>query len=66
MTRVLGLHSRTGSAEAVALAVSGSVTFIDRWSLDLIDGRAERQIYHLVADRPLAEAETEVGRAIDV
>jgi hypothetical protein len=66
MTRVLGLHSRTGSAEAVALAVSGLVTFIDRWSLDLIDGRAERQIYHVVADRPLAEAETEVGRAIDV
>jgi hypothetical protein len=68
--RVVGLHSRTGSAEAVALAVSGtpasSVAFAGRWSLDLLEHRAERQIYHAVGDLPPARAETMVRRAIDV
>jgi len=68
--RVVGLHSRTGSAEAVALAVSGtavsSVAFGGRWSLDLVEDRAERQIYHAVGDLPPARAETVVRRAIDV
>jgi hypothetical protein len=66
----VGLHSRTGTAEAVALAVSGpaasSVTFRGRWSLDLLDDRAERQIYHAVADLPLARAEPMVRQVVDV
>ena len=66
----MGLHSRTGTAEAVALVVSGetapSVAFRGRWSLDLIEDRAERQVYHAVADVPLAQAEATVGRTIDV
>jgi hypothetical protein len=53
----------------VALAVSGgaasSVVYRGRWSLDLIEDRAERQVYHAVADLPLAQAETRVRREID-
>jgi hypothetical protein len=70
VTCVVGLHSRTGTAEAVALEVNGtapsSVAFRGRWSLDLVEDRAERQIYHAVSDVPLARAETIVRRAIDV
>jgi hypothetical protein len=70
VTCVVGLHSRTGTAEAVALALSGTadsaVAFRGRWSLDLIEDRAERQIYHAAGDLPPARAETIVRRAIDV
>ena len=69
MKRVVGVHSRTGTAEAVALAVAGtasSVAFLGRWSLDLVEDRAERQIYHVVGDLPLARAETLVQGAIEV
>jgi hypothetical protein len=66
---VVGLHARTGAAEAVALTVWGgaasSVAFRGRWSLDLIEDRAERQVYHAVADLPLARAETMVRREMD-
>jgi hypothetical protein len=66
---VVGLHARTGPAEAVALALSGgaarSVALRGRWSLDLIEDRAERQIYHLAADLPLGRAENMVRREMD-
>jgi hypothetical protein len=67
---VVGMHSRTGTAEAVALAVSGragsSVTFRGRWSLDLLEDRADRQIYHTVSDLPLNRAEAMVRETIEV
>jgi hypothetical protein len=70
VTSVVGVYSRTGTAEAVALSVSGptasSVAYRGRWSLDLIADRADRQIYHSVADLPLARAETMVSHTIDV
>jgi hypothetical protein len=53
----------------VALAVRGgaasSVAFHGRWSLDLIEDRAERQVYHAVADLPLARAETMVRQEME-
>jgi hypothetical protein len=70
VTSVLGVYSRTGTAEAVALSVSGTtasaVALRGRWSLDLIADRADRQIYHTVADLPLEQAETMVRHTIDV
>ena len=70
MRSVVGLHSRTGSAEAVALSVSGragtSVEFRGRWTVDLIEDRAERQIYHAVRDLPTARAEAMVRQMTDV
>ena len=62
MTRALGLHSRTGSA--VAVAVDGS-TFLGRWDLDLTDDSVPDQVWHAVADLPLAAAEETARRAIE-
>ena len=69
MARVLGLHSRTGSAEAVALSAPPTSTapnvLLGRWSLDLLSEGLERQIYHVAAGLPLAEAEPLVVAAVD-
>lgn len=66
VVRVLGVHTRTGTAEAVAISVdAASPTFVGRWSLDLIEDRVERQIYHAVADLPLASAEPRVAEVIE-
>lgn len=62
MPRALGLCSRTGSA--VAVAVDG-VALVGRWALDLTEGRAPGQVYHVVADLPLPQAEALVRQAID-
>jgi hypothetical protein len=67
LSSVVGLHSRTGTAEAVALAVStSSVKFRGRWSLDLLEDRADRQIYHTASDLPLVQAEAVVRETTDV
>jgi hypothetical protein len=66
VARVIGLHSRTGSAEAVVISDrNGSPAFLGRWSLDLLDGRVERQIFHVVADVALVDAERQVRRVVD-
>ena len=65
VVRVLGVHSRTGSAEAVAVSVArGAPTLLGRWTLDLLDGD-ERQIYHVVVGLPVAEAESRVAAVVE-
>jgi hypothetical protein len=65
VVNVLGVHSRTGSAEAVAVSVTGSrPSFLGRWTLDLLEGD-ERQIFHVVAGLPLTEAEPRVAAVIE-
>jgi len=65
VVRVLGVHSRTGSAEAVAVSVTrGGPTLLGRWTLDLLDGD-ERQIFHVVAGLPLAGAEPRVAAVVE-
>jgi hypothetical protein len=66
VVRALGVHSRTGSAEAVAVSVTRGVpALLGRWSLDLLHGD-ERQIFHVVAGLPIAEAEPRVAAVVDL
>jgi hypothetical protein len=62
MARALGLHSRTGSA--VGVAIDGPA-FIGRWDLDLGEDGVPEQVWHAVADLPLASAETVARQAIE-
>jgi hypothetical protein len=62
MPRALGLHSRTGTAVAVAL---DGDRFAGRWDLDLTEESVPDQVWHAVADLPLDEAEAVAHRAIE-
>jgi hypothetical protein len=62
MARVLGLYSRTGTAVGVAL---DGARYVGRWDLDLTEETVPDQIWHAVADLPLAEAEATARQAIE-
>jgi hypothetical protein len=64
--RALGFCSRTGSAEAVAVDVrAGAVALVGRWSVDLLDGRAPGQVFHVAQPLPAGRAEALVRRTIE-